>query len=58
MTDISTKKEYKVVSGDTRSELVANVNKYLKDGWELQGGFFTDQSGYFQAIFREKLQER
>ncbi len=52
--------EYDVVMGERRldgimSEFAHDVENYLNDGWELQGGIAIDsETGYvYQAVYRK-----
>ena len=37
----------------TLGDLVTDVNNLLSDGWKLQGGIAMDNSGYYQAMYKE-----
>jgi hypothetical protein len=46
---------YKILNGDSLPELETLVNKYLKKGWEAQGGVIKfDKSWYSQAIVKNQ----
>jgi hypothetical protein len=44
--------EYKVIYTATVTELEANVNVFINEGWELQGGVCRDSQLLYQALVK------
>ncbi len=46
--------EYIIIENSTKKELVLEVNKYIADGWQLQGGLCISGIWYSQAMVKNK----
>lgn len=46
--------KYAVVTKMNLIELIQDVNKMLKEGWQLQGGICSDNGTKYQALVKEE----
>ena len=47
-------KKYDLVAETTNAKLTNDINKYLKDGWDLYGFPMIHDGLFFQAIVKEE----
>lgn len=50
-------KDYMVVTGSTRKDLIAKVKEWIEEGWEPNGGVATsidEPPKYMQALVKRK----
>lgn len=45
--------EYKLISQTKSEDLEKEVNKKLRNGWELHGSPFSHQNAYAQAVIKK-----